>query len=253
MAGMQDKVVIVTGASRGIGEAAARAFAREGAKVLLAARGGDDIRRIAGEITAEGGTAAAQAADVSDWTQVEALVARARSLWGRLDVLVNNAAVIEPIAPLAKSAPAAWTDAIAINVNGVYYGLRAALPVMQAQGAGVVINISSGAATSPLEGWSAYCASKAAVLMLTRCADREAQGDVRVVGLSPGTVATRMQEVIRDSGVNPVSRLDWSEHIPPDWVARALVWLAGDDAAEFAGQDVSLRDPEIRRRAGVGG
>ncbi len=253
MTGMQDKVVIVTGASRGIGEAAARAFAREGAKVLLAARGADDIRRIAGEITAEGGTAAAQAADVSDWTQVEALVARARSLWRRLDVLVNNAAVIEPIAPLAKSAPAAWTDAIAINVNGVYYGLRAALPVMQAQGAGVVINISSGAATSPLEGWSAYCASKAAVLMLTRCADREAQGDVRVVGLSPGTVATRMQEVIRDSGVNPVSRLDWSEHIPPDWVARALVWLAGDDAAEFAGQDVSLRDPEIRRRAGVGG
>ncbi|MFN3615307.1 MAG: SDR family oxidoreductase, partial [Rubrimonas sp.] len=136
--------------------------------------------------------------------------------------------------------------------KGVFHGLRAALPGMIARGSGVVVNISSGAATSALEGWSAYCAGKAGVLMLTRAAQLEAgAAGVRVVGLSPGTVATDMQRVIKASGVNRVSELDWSDHIPAEWPAQAVVWLCGPDAAEFAGGDVSLRDPDIRRRVGL--
>ena len=120
------------------------------------------------------------------------------------------------------------------------------------RGGGVIVNISSGAATSALEGWSHYCSSKAGALSLTRCAEREnRESPVRVVGLSPGTVATEMQVAIRGSGVNPVSRLDPSVHIPGEWVAQAIGWLCGPDAAEFRGVDVSLRDENIRRRVGL--
>jgi NAD(P)-dependent dehydrogenase (short-subunit alcohol dehydrogenase family) len=116
----------------------------------------------------------------------------------------------------------------------------------------VVVNISSGAATSAMEGWSHYCATKAAVLSLTRCADKEV-GDkgVRIVGLSPGTVATDMQVAIRASGINPVSQLDPSVHIPPGWAARAIAWLASDAAADIRGEDFVLREEANRRRVGL--
>jgi NAD(P)-dependent dehydrogenase (short-subunit alcohol dehydrogenase family) len=119
-------------------------------------------------------------------------------------------------------------------------------------GGGSILTISSGAAHSAMEGWSAYCTAKAGAAMLTRCADVEgrAQG-IRALGLSPGTVATDMQKTVRDSGVNPVSRLDWSEHVPPAWPARALVWMCSADADEFLGQEVSLRERAIRRRVGL--
>lgn len=251
--GMLDgKAALVTGASRGIGAAAARALAAEGAAVLLCARDAHACAALAGEIAASGGRAAAVACDVAIWPQVEAAVAEARTRFGRLDIVVNNAGVIDPIAPLAEADPAAWGALIDVNVKGVFHGLRAALPGMIAQGSGVVVNISSGAATHALEGWSAYCASKAAVLMLTRAAHAEAAPHgVRVVGLSPGTVATDMQRAIRASGVNPVSRLDWAAHIPAEWAGRAVAWLVGDDAAGLGGVDVSLREEAIRRRVGL--
>lgn len=251
MASLEGKVALVTGASRGIGEAAARALSKAGAAVVLVARSRDRIESIADDIVREGGQALALTGDVSRWSDVAGAVETCRERFGQLDILVNNAGVIDPISPLAESDPEGWVHAFDINAKGVYFGLRAALPGMIGRGSGVVINISSGAATSPLDGWSHYCASKAAALMLTRCADREAPSGVRIVGLSPGTVATGMQKEIRASGINPVSQLDWSEHIPPEWPAQAIVWLCTDAAAEFAGGDVSLRDPDIRRRAGL--
>ena len=105
-----------------------------------------------------------------------------------------------------------------------------------------------------MEGWSQYCSATAAALSLTRCADKEYRDKgIRVVGLSPGTVATDMQVAIRASGINPVSQLDPSVHIPADWVARAVAWLCTEDAAEFAGTDFSLKTDEGRRRAGLVG
>ncbi len=251
MPASSQKSVIITGASRGIGAATARAFAAEGAAVVLAARSSGEIAALADDINSTGGKAIAQATDVSNWASVAALVELAKRKFGRLDVMVNNAGVIDPIGPLASSDPEAWGHAADINYKGTYYGIRAALPVMQKQGSGVIVNISSGAATSALEGWSMYCSAKAAAAMLTRCADREATGKVRVVGLSPGTVATDMQIKIKASGINPVSQLDPSAHIPAEWPAQAIMWLATDDAAEFAGTDVSLRDEAIRARVGL--
>ena len=131
--------------------------------------------------------------------------------------------------------------------------MHTSLPYMQRQKSGVIINISSGAATSALEGWSHYCSSKAAALSLTRCAHKEvAEKGVRIIGLSPGTVATDMQVAIKASGINPVSQLDPAVHIPPEWVAEAICWMATQDASEFDGDDVSLRDETIRARIGLG-
>ncbi len=249
---LEGKAAIVTGASRGIGAATAQELARQGVAVVLAARNLDEIEKVAAEIRSAGGKASAIACDVSRYADVAATVEHCLSTFGRVDILVNNAGVIEPIARLADSDPEEWGRVADINYKGVYYGLRAVLPIMEAQGSGVIVNISSGAATGALEGWSHYCSTKAAVLSLTRCADKEYRDKgIRVVGLSPGTVATDMQIAIKASGVNPVSQLDPSVHIPADWPARAIAWLCTEDAAEFAGTDFSLKNEEGRRRAGL--
>lgn len=246
---MQGKVVAITGASRGIGAAAARVFAQAGARVVLLARTSDQIGALAGQI---GGGALAIACDVGDAGSMDAAFARIGADCEGLDVLIGNAGVVEPIARLADADPATWARAIDINLTGVFLGMRAAVPMMRARGGGTIITVSSGAAHNPLEGWSAYCASKAGAAMLTRALHlEEAAHGLRVMGLSPGTVATDMQVKIRASGMNPVSQLDPSVHIPAEWPARALLWMCGPDAAEFAGQEISLRDEGIRRRVGL--
>lgn len=249
---LSGKSAIITGASRGIGEAAARYLAAEGVSVVLAARTGGDIERIAREIEAEGHKAIACTADVSRYDDVQNLVSVCKETFGRVDILVNNAGLIEPIAFLADSDPDAWVQTADINYKGVYFGLRAAIPVMLEQGEGVIVNISSGAAYGALEGWSHYCSSKAAALSLTKCADAEYRAHgIRVVGLSPGTVATDMQVKIKDSGINRVSQLDPSVHIPPQWAAQAIAWLCTEDAADLCGTDLMLRDEEARKRVGL--
>lgn len=248
MTDMTEKTVLITGASRGIGAAAAHVFADAGAHVMLLARSTDDINRIAGEI---GPMARAVACDVSNYADLQNATQIAMDWTGRVDVLINNAGVIEPIGLLTSSEPEAWGKLIDINIKGVYYGVHSVLPIMAAQGQGTIINISSGAAHNALEGWSAYCTSKAGVHMLTRAIHKEHGNRLTVMGLSPGTVATEMQVLIKDSGINPVSQLDPSIHIPADWPARALLWMCGTEAAEHNGTEISLRDEEIRRAVGL--
>lgn len=249
MADLTGKCVLITGASRGIGEAAAREFAAQGANVVLAARGKGEISRIAGEI---GGTARSIACDVSRFADLQAAVDLCLSEFGRLDVLIGNAGVIEPISLLSESDPEGWGGAVDINLKGVYHGMRAAMPAMQAAGGGTILTISSGAAHHALEGWSHYCASKAGAAMLTKCAHKEGAGwGLRAMGLSPGTVATRMQREIKASGVNPVSALEWADHIPPQWPAKCLAWMCSADADGFLGEEISLSDEAVRARIGV--
>ncbi len=246
--------VMITGASRGIGAEAARAFAQAGARVALTARSAEAVETIAREIRAGGGEALALPADVADRDAMAAATRQVVESWGGVDVLVANAGVIDPIAPLDKVDPAAWDRLIDINVKGVFHAIRAVLPVMLAAGGGTVITVGSGAAERALEGWSAYCSSKAAVHHLARCLDHEMRGKgIRSLVLSPGTVATDMQRRIRESGINPVSRMDWSDHVPPAWPARALVWMTTAAADPWLGEVVHLSDPAVQAAIGLGG
>ena len=246
---MKNKTVMITGASRGFGEACAYVFADAGANVALLARSQDDIGRIAGEI---GARAIAIPCNVARFSEMSSAVETTVQAFGGLDMLINTAGVIDPIAHLASSDPDAWGQVIDVNVKGVYNGARAALPVMKERGGGSILTISSGAAHNAIEAWSHYCTSKAAVNMLNRCIDKEeAEHGIRAIGLSPGTVATEMQREIKASGINPVSKLAWEDHIPADWPARCLLWMCGTAADRFKGDEISLRDEEIRRAVGL--
>lgn len=246
---MTGKTVMITGASRGIGAEAARVFADAGANVALLARSQDAIGDLAGEI---GQSAIAIPCNVARFGEMSSAVETTVQAFGSLDVLINNAGVIEPIAHLSQADPEAWGQVIDINLKGVFNGMRAALPHMKEAGGGSILTISSGAAHNAIEAWSHYCASKAAVNMLTRCVDKEegAHG-IRAMGLSPGTVATQMQREIKASGINPVSELAWEDHIPADWPARCLLWMCGPEADAYKGQEISLRDDGIRRAVGL--
>ncbi len=243
------KTAVITGASRGIGEAAARELALRGVSVILAARTFSEIESHAKEIRNLGGKALAVKCDVTQYDDVDATIETCLSTFGKLDILVNNAGLIDPISRLAESDPHEWIQVVDVNYKGVYFGMRTAIPVMQHQGFGTIINISSGAAINPLDGWSHYCSSKAAVLMLTRMGHLEYAGaGIRIVGLSPGTVMTGMQISIKKSGLNPISQMDPSAHSPVDRPAKTIAWLCTTDAREFDGDDVSYRDESIRAR-----
>ncbi|RJE79142.1 SDR family oxidoreductase [Paracoccus sp. JM45] len=247
MVNLNGKVVLVTGASRGIGAATARLFAQVGAHVGVMARSTEAVTTLATEI---GGVAIA--GDVADPAAMVDAVKTLHDRFGRLDVLINNAGLIGPIAGIEASDPDDWGKAIDVNIKGVFNGIRAVLPVMRQAGGGTILTIGSGAAHGPQLGWSAYCTSKAGALMLTKAVDLEARAEgIRAISLSPGTVATNMQAAIRESGVNPVSQLDWSVHIPPEWPARALLWMCGPEADDYLGAEISLRDGGIRRRVGL--
>lgn len=246
---MTGKVVLITGASRGIGEAAARDFAASGARVALVARSGDRIAEVADDI---GKNAIAIPCDVSRYSEVEAAVAATVAAFGRLDVLIGNAGAIEPISFMADADPDAWGENIDINLKGVFHGMRAALPIMTAQRGGYILTISSGAAHSPIEGWSHYCASKAGADMLNQMLHLEyASAGIHAISLSPGTVATQMQREIKASGINRVSELKWEDHIPPEWVSKCLMWMCTPAAQSWRGKEVSLRDPQIRGVLGL--
>jgi NAD(P)-dependent dehydrogenase (short-subunit alcohol dehydrogenase family) len=223
MPNLVGKSVLITGASRGIGAATAREFAKQGASVLLTARTAGAIYDIATEINEQGGNARHLSVDVSNPQDVQAAVDLAVSEFGGLDIAIANAGIIDPIARIEDSDPTDWGRLIDINVKGVYHVMRAALPVMKPNG-GTIISIGSGAATVALEGWAHYSASKAAVHHLNACLHKEeGENNIRALVLSPGTVATEMQVSIKDSQINPVSQIPWEDHIPADWAAKTLV------------------------------
>lgn len=230
---------LVTGGNRGIGLAVVRELAARGAEVTFTCRRAADV-------TAAGTLARGVACDATDTAGIEALVD------GGFDILVNNAGVIGPIGRIADVEVADWAGNIAVNLVGAYAVVRAAVRMMVPRGGGVIVNLSSGAARRPLEGWSAYCAGKAGLAMLTRSVHLEyGASGIRVFGFAPGVVDTGMQGEIRASGINEVSQLPRSSLAPAEEPARAIAWLCGPEAAALAGQEIDVRDPALRAAAGL--
>ncbi len=249
MVDLTGKVVIVTGASRGIGAAAAMALGKAGATLMLTARDGALAGDVAQAVISAGGRATARACDVSDYAATQAMVAETLGRFGRLDALINNAGVIDPIARIEDSDPAAWARNIEINLVGAYNAIRAVIQPMVQAGGGTIVNVSSGAAIRPLEGWSAYCTGKAGLHMLTRAIHLElADKGIRVFGFQPGTTDTDMQVLIRASRMNPISQIPRENLTPVAHPAIGIVYLCGPDADDLRGQDFSLRDDSFRTR-----
>ncbi|HWV21974.1 MAG TPA: SDR family oxidoreductase [Devosia sp.] len=244
----RDGAVLVLGASRGLGRAIAVAAAEIGFAVVLGCRNPLDGERTVEEIIALGGRALCVAVDVTDYASVADAVAAADDFGSGLTGLVNNAGVIAPIALLAEADPRAWAEAIAVNVIGPFNAIQAALPRLVHNG--VILNLSSGAAHVPIEGWSAYCASKAALAMLTRSVFLEYGQRVRVYGVQPGMVDTDMQSQIRASGLGPVSQFPRKHLSPPAIPARAASWLLRYAPADLNGTEVDLDAISLRLRMG---
>ena len=249
MTDLTGQTALITGASRGIGAETARAFAAAGATLCLIARSADELKAVAAEL---GTQTLVQTCDISDYTSVSAAVDATIKTFGQLDIVINNAGAIEPISHLSSVDPDGWDKVIDVNLKGVFYAMRAALPHMLGRGSGTIITVSSGAAHNPVEAWSHYCASKAGAAMLTECLHLEnGASGIRAMGMSPGTVATQMQRDIKASGINPVSQLNWSDHVPADWPAKALLWMCSAAADGYLGREISLRDDDIRKAVGL--
>jgi NAD(P)-dependent dehydrogenase (short-subunit alcohol dehydrogenase family) len=253
---LHGRTALVTGAGRGIGRATALALAGCGARVVVAARS-SEIDAVAAEIVASGGEALAIPADVAREGHVRRLVDNA----GEVDILINNAGVIWPIAPLAEADPQDWIASVGINLTGVFLAMRAVLPGMLQRNWGRIVNVSSGAARGTTAGWGAYSAAKAGVEAMTSVAAREVAGtDIRVVGVRPGIVDTDMQVEIRASSEERFTRenverfrgyKDRGVLRPPEHPARLIVWLLSDEAAPYSGTTVAIDDPEIAARIGL--
>ncbi len=217
MTGISEKTILITGASSGIGEAAARELAAGGARLLIGARRIDRLRRLAEEL---GPNVAASELDVTDPQSFEAFAAEAQERFGRIDVLVNNAGVM-PLSPLAALKRDEWARMIDVNIHGVLNGIAAVLPRFVAQQSGHVVNVASVGAHLVVPTGAVYCATKYAVWAITEGL-RQEHDDVRATIISPGVVATELGHDITDPQVAAGLQQWRARSLNPDAIARAI-------------------------------
>jgi NADP-dependent 3-hydroxy acid dehydrogenase YdfG len=222
MSGVESKVVAITGASSGIGEATARLLAARGAKVVIGARRTERLEKLAAEINRAGGVARFRALDVTRREDVEAFIGSAREEFGRVDVVVNNAGVM-PLSPLDALKVDEWDRMIDVNIRGVLHGIAAGLPVMKAQGFGQFVNVSSigGHAVSPTA--AVYCATKFAVTAISEGL-RQENDRIRVTVISPGVTESELADSISDDTARQEMRGFRRIAIAPEAIARAIAY-----------------------------
>lgn len=230
-----DKIILVTGASSGIGEGIARALAGAGAKVLLGARRLDRIEAVAADIRGAGGTAEARSLDVTDRSSMAAFVQAGMEQWGRIDVLVNNAGVM-PLSPLAAGKQEEWERMVDVNIKGVLWGIGAVLPIMEAQGSGQIINIGSIGALQVVPTAAVYCATKFAVRAISDGL-RQESANIRVTCVNPGVVESELASTITHEETMAVMDAYRAVALQPADIARAVRHVieapAGVDTTEI--------------------
>lgn len=229
MHGIEQKVIVITGASSGIGEATARLLASKGARVVLGARRTDRLETLAMEIRSAGGIADVLALDVTNLDSMQSFIDFAVQLHGRVDVLINNAGVM-PLSKLEALKVNEWNRMIDVNIRGVLHGIAATLPVMQQQRAGQIINIASIGAYAVSPTAAVYCATKYAVRAISEGLRQEVGGDIRVTVIAPGVTESELADSISDEGGRAEMREFRKIAIPASAIARAIAYAVDQPA-----------------------
>jgi NAD(P)-dependent dehydrogenase (short-subunit alcohol dehydrogenase family) len=238
---LEDRVAMISGASKGLGAALARRFAREGAAVSLCARGGDDLRRIEAEVRELGAACVAVETDVTDRAAVERWVAATLDELGRVDVLVNNASILGQRVTIEEFDDDVWRRTIEVNLTGPYLCVRAALPALR-RSRGSIVNISSGVGDHGRPRWGAYCVSKNGLEALTEILAGELDGSgVRVNTVDPGAMRTQMR-----AAAYPEE--DPGTVATPDEVTDVFVYLASERSRDVSGERFRAQEFEVARR-----
>lgn len=238
------KVVLITGASSGIGEATARHLAARGMHVVLGARRVDRLEAMAAEINAGGGSASVFALDVSNLGSMQRFVDAAVERHGKVDVLINNAGVM-PLSKLEALKVDEWNRMIDVNIRGVLHGIAATLPLMQKRRSGQIINLASIGAYTVSPTAAVYCATKFAVAAISEGLRQEVGGDIRVTVISPGVVESELAESISDPGGREEMRAFRKIAITPDAIARAIAFAIDQPA------DVDVSEMIVRPTASM--
>ncbi|UCJ16007.1 SDR family oxidoreductase [Pseudomonas sp. MM211] len=244
MSNIQEKVVLITGASSGIGEGCARLLAEKGARVVLGARRVERLQQLVEEIGAAGGQAIARRLDVTDAADVQAFVDAALAEYGRVDVLINNAGVM-PLSMIEALKIDEWNRMIDVNIRGVLHGIAAVLPVMQGQRSGQIISVASIGAYRVSPTAAVYCATKYAVRAISDGLRQEVGGDIRVTLVSPGVVESELAESISDEGAREAMREFRKIAITPDAIAGAVAYAIEQPA------DVDVSELVVRPTASI--
>ena len=242
------KVCLVTGARTGIGRTLSELLAQHGYKVIMSAKNASDCQSYLDDLTKKGFSVAGLGLDLSQPKLLKEKVKEASSIWGTIDVLINNAAIVNPIAKLGNLTPDGLIKASQVNfispvllINHCWEHLK--------KSNGKIINILSGAAIHPVEGWATYCATKAALHMINQQTHLEGINyNIKSIGISPGMVDTAMQEKIRESGINRISKVKKSDLLPVELPAQLGLWCTSDDTNDLSGKMISLSDPVIEKR-----
>jgi NAD(P)-dependent dehydrogenase (short-subunit alcohol dehydrogenase family) len=230
------KTALVTGGSRGIGRAIAEAYARQGAKVFICARDENKLRAAIDEIRNSGGEIAGLAGDVGNQEHGERVVSATVERYGTIDILVNNASILGPREPIANYPVAAWDEVLRINLTGLFLMTRAVLPVMLAQKAGSIINVTSGVGRQGKARWGAYAVSKAGLEALTQVLAEEVSAHgIRVNSVNPAATRTAMRaQAYPDE--DPLT-------LPaPEEILPVFVYLASEAGSRISGQSLEARD-----------
>ena len=229
---LDGKVTIITGASRGIGEATAMVFAEAGAKLVLAGRKLEPLEEVSHRIFKAGGEATPISAHVGKTTDCEDLVKRAAARYGGIDILVNNAGTNPVFGPALDCSEEAWEKIFEVNLHSAFYLSKLCVPHMEKRGKGAIVNNSSYGGVRPIPGLGIYCVTKAALLMLTKVLAMElATRNIRVNAVAPGVVRTRFSEALWK---DEITFTEIKKHVPlnrlaePEEVAMAILYLASD-------------------------